>query len=122
MNELIYIGIFFSQLGLKGLGDWWYKKYKKKIINHELSLLIDGTIYLVAGWFLVGFDTGFWLFILAGSRWLFYDLLYNWINNEKWNHYGKSDRFDRFSTKMGKWHLAPKIGLILLGIILIIVL
>jgi len=122
MNELIYIGVFILLLIFKLWWDYRAKNVKKRIINHELSALIDGTIYLVSGWFLLGWSVGGWLILVVGLRWLLFDIIFNMLNGWRWDHYGRSSGVDRFLIKMGKFHLAPKIGLILLGIILIILL
>ena len=119
---LIYILIVNFQLGLKAFGDWWYKKYKKKIINHGLSSAIDVLIYCGSSLWLFGNNIVFavGMIVLAiGYRWNMYDQVYNYINNHKWNHYGTSDWVDRFQIKMGKYHLTTKFGVIILGIILI---
>lgn len=124
---IIYISIFTAQIGVKAFGDWWYKKHKKKIINHTLSSAIDTSIYLLSAYFL--FCAPSWcslffmfgiVFVSWGSRWIIYDLVYNWINKEKWNHYGESGWLDNNLKKIGKYHLAPKFGLIIIGIILLI--
>lgn len=124
MEALIYIIIFINQLSLKALGDWWYKKRYNKIINHTLSALIDGSIYSVFAYLLFGYHIQLLIGIViatVGARWLFYDLLYNWINHHKWNHYGNSSWQDKQLKKLGKYHLIPKFILIVLGIILILI-
>lgn len=124
---LIYISIFITQIGVKAFGDWWYKKNKKKIINHFLSAVIDGSIYFLSAYFLfcapdwcsIGFMFGIMLTSI-GARWIIYDLVYNCINKHEWDHYGNSSWQDRQLKKLGKWHLIPKLLLIALGLILLI--
>lgn len=103
MNIIIYISIFTFQLGLKAIGDWWYKNKKKKIINHGLSSGIDIAIYIVAGYFFiiapyepvsVLFSIGVLVTTLS-MRWWLYDLIYNIINKEKYNHLGGSAGLDQ---------------------------
>lgn len=128
VNILIYIAIFISQLGIKAFGDWWYKKYEKKIINHGASVIIDGLIYTLAAYFLfcapnqcsVLFMFGI-VWLSGSTRGLLYDLIYNWINNHRWNHYGNSAYWGKIMKKVGKWHMLVKFGLIVIGIILIII-
>lgn len=101
---------------------WWDFRAKKsgRIINHEFSALVDGIIYLVSGWLLFGFlDLAGWFILAVGYRWLTFDLFFNLINKDKWNHYGRSSKLDRFLLKLGKFHLLPKILLIMIGIWLI---
>lgn len=125
---LIYILIVVGQLFIKAFGDWWYKAKKKKIINHVVSVAIDGVIYVLAAYFLfcapdwcsLRFMFGI-IALSAGFRWIFYDLLYNFINNHKWSHYGGSSLVDKFQKKMGKYHMVTKFGLVVLGIILILI-
>lgn len=101
---------------------WWDKRAKDsgRIINHSLSAAIDVFIYTISGWFLFGWDAGGWILSAIGYRWIMFDLLFNLVNNDSWNHYGKSSCTDRFLIKLGKFHLVPKICLILLSAILII--
>ena len=127
VNTLIYISIFILQLGVKAFGDWWYKKYKKKIISHGLSVAIDGLIYTIAAYFL--FCAPIWCSIIfmigivwtsGAMRGILYDLIYNWINEHEWNHYGNSAYWGKLMKKAGKWHMAIKFGLVIIGIIFII--
>lgn len=128
MEILIYIGIFINQLGVKHIGDWFYKKHYGKIINHALSAGIDGSIYFISAYLLfcapdfcsVRFMIGLML-ATVGARWVFYDLLYNWINHHEWDHYGTSAWQDRQLKKLGKYHMIPKFLLIILGLILIFI-
>ena len=102
---------------------WWdyrAKNVKHRIINHEQSAAIDGVIYIVSAWLLIGFPVAAgWVILAVGYRWVMFDIIFNLLNKWKWNHYGKSSRLDRFLGKMGAWHLAPKTALIVLGIVLI---
>ena len=121
----LFIGIFLLQLAVKTTGDWLYKKYKRKVINHGLSVAIDFTVYATLSY--LAFHTISLLavvggvFTLAGGRWILYDLLYNLINKHKWDHYGKSSKLDRFLNKIGKCHMIPKVLLIIVGLLLIII-
>lgn len=101
-NILIYIAIFTFQLCLKALGDWWYKKYKKRIINHGVSSAIDIVIYVISGYFFIVvpfeptsaiFAIGTLIFTLS-LRWWLYDLIYNIVNKEKLNNLGGSAWLD----------------------------
>ena len=128
MNTLIYIAIFIIQLGVKAFGDWWYKKYQKKIINHKLSSGIDIFIYIIAGYFFIIVPQGWTtvpfaigvLIVTLSARWILYDLLYNLINKHKWDHYGDSSLIDKLMKKLGKWHIVVKLIMLGIGINLIV--
>ena len=114
MNPVqIYIAIFLGQLIVKGIGDWWYKNKKKKIIPHGVSVAIDGLIYLLAAYFLfcapewcsVWFMVGV-MFTSGAARWILYDLIYNIVNKEKLNHLGGSSGLDG----MLKWFIKKGIS------------
>jgi len=101
---------------------WWDKRAKDKgrVINHSLSAAIDVFIYVVSAWFCVGWDAGGWIVLAIGYRWLMFDIIFNVINEWEWNHYGSTSRLDRWLTRLNGWHLAPKIILIIFGVLLII--
>lgn len=101
---------------------WWDKRAKDsgRIINHSLSAAIDGLLYTLSAWFLFGWDSGGWIVLAIGYRWLLFDISFNLVNGWKWNHYGLSSKLDKFLHSLGKFHLLPKIFIIALGIILII--
>ncbi len=119
---ILFISIVNILLAFKLAWDWYANNKKKRIINHFRSALIDGFLYLIAAY--LSFDTliliSGWVILAIGFRWLMFDFLFNIINNDKWNHYGKSAKLDVWLTKLGKWHLTPKFGIIITGIILII--
>ena len=119
MEILIYILIVNALLAFKL---WWDKRAKTKgrIINHSLSAAIDGLIYSVSAWFCFGWDAGGWIVVAIAYRWILFDLIFNAINEWEWNHYGSSSRLDRWLTRLDKWHLAPKIILLIFGIIIIL--
>ena len=97
---LIYIAIFIILLLFKG---WWDHRAKKKgrIISHSRSSIIDGVLYLVSAYFLFCAPVWCSVWFMVGvmwasfaARWLLYDLLYNVINKEKYNHLGGSAGLD----------------------------
>jgi hypothetical protein len=101
---------------------YWDKRAKNKgrIINHPLSAAIDGLIYIISAWFLFGWDAGGWIVLAIALRWILFDILFNVINDWEWNHYGSSSRLDRWLTRLDVWHLAPKVILLIFGIVIII--
>ena len=100
---------------------WWDSRAKSngRIINHELSAGIDITIYVVSGVLLFGWDAGGFVLFALSYRWLMFDLLFNHFNGWDWDYYGNSSVFDRFLQTLGKWHLVPKILILLFSILLI---
>ena len=106
---------------LLGFKLWWDKRAKDsgRIINHLLSAAIDGCFYVFLAWYCTGWDAGGWIIIAIGYRWIMFDLLFNILNKDPWNHYGNSSWLDKQLKRCGKWHLVPKILLILIGIIII---
>ena len=119
MDILAYILIVNLLLAFKL---WWDKRAKDsgRIINHGLSAAIDGLLYTLSAWFLFGWDAGGWIVLAIGYRWLSFDILFNIINGWKWDHYGTSSKLDKFLLSIGKFHLLPKMLLIILGILIII--
>jgi hypothetical protein len=119
MAVLIYILVFSLALGFKL---FWDKRAKDsgRIINHSLSAAIDVVIYTLTAFICFGWDAGGWIVAALGLRWLLFDILFNLINGWAWGNYGTSSDLDKFLTKLGKWHLVPKIVLIILGVILIL--
>ena len=119
MEVLIYLSIFTILLGFKLWWDWRAKS-RGRIINHFRSALIDGLIYGISGYLLFGWRFIGWFVLVIGIRWLLFDFFFNLINGWEWNHYGSSSKLDKFLLNFGDFHLLPKFGLILIGIILII--
>ena len=126
MAIIIYIAIFIILLLFKG---WWDHRAKKKgrIINHGRSAIIDGALYVVAAYFLFCAPVWCGVWFMVGIvwtsfafRWLLYDLLYNKINGEKWNHYGGSALLDKFMIWTGSYHLIVKLIILGIGINLIV--
>ena len=112
--------VFITLLGIKLFWDTYNRKVRKRVINHGVSSLIDGSIYAVTiyfyictegctEWYFLG-----WLILTASLRWLLFDLLFAKVNYDKWVYYGKSAWLDVQLTKLGKWHFVPK--LIMIGI------
>jgi len=120
MEILIYLSIFTALLGFKLWWDWRAKNKKKRIINHFRSAAIDAFIYGISGYLLFGWQFYGWLVLSLGLRWLLFDLFFNIINDWEWNHYGSSSKLDKFLLNFGDFHLLPKFGIILIGIILIL--
>ena len=60
-----------------------------------------------------------WIVSAAAFRWIAFDILFNIIQGWEWTHYGKSAWLDKQLTKLGRWHLVPKIILLLTGISMI---
>ena len=97
--------------------DYYAKNVQKRIINHQRSAIIDGAIYTACILYF-GLDYG-WFFIALSFRWILFDLLFNLLNKDKWNHYGTSSVLDKFLSKTGKWHLVIKLIPAIVGIILL---
>jgi hypothetical protein len=128
MNVAIYIAMVIVLLSFKLVYDFRAKNTDKRIINHLRSALIDGFMYIGASFILLLWGEGFthkvvigFIILSVGFRWLFFDILFNLLNKDKWNHYGKSSKLDRFLTKLGKFHLIPKLLIIIAGLILILI-
>ena len=120
MEILIYTLIVNALLGFKLWWDWRTKNIKKRIINHSLSAAIYGLLYTISAWFLFGWDSGGWIVLAIGYRWLLFDFFFNLINDWEWNHYGSSSKLDKFLLNLGDFHLVPKLVTLFIGIILII--
>lgn len=141
---LIYFAIVNLLLVIKLGWDWYSKNKKKRIINHGRSVVADGVVYVLSSYFL--FCAPDWcslffmfgvLFISAGYRWVFFDIIFNLINGDKWDHYGNSSKFDLFMIKLrdgwsikilkkqvtirlGKWVILAKAIPIIIGTILVL--
>ena len=120
MGVLIYLSIFSILLCFKLWWDWRAKTKQKRIINHFRSALIDGLIYGITGYLLFKWEFYGWFVLVIGLRWLLFDFFFNLINDWEWNHYGSSSKLDKFLLNLGDFHLLPKIGIIITGILLII--
>ena len=107
-------------LVFKVIWDYQAKNKEHRIVNHGKSAVIDGVIYVFAAWILHGWDHIVPLTLIAvGYRWVVFDIVFNLVNKDAWNHYGKSALLDRFLTKTGKFHLLIKLIPIILGIVLL---
>ena len=119
--------VFITLLGIKLFWDTYNRKVRKRVINHGVSSLIDGSIYAITIYFFIctGGCTEWyflgWLILTASLRWLLFDLLFAKVNYGKWIYYGKSAWLDIQLTKLGKWHFVPKLIILIIGIILIII-
>jgi len=120
MEVLIYLSIFSILLAFKLWWDWRAKTKKKRIINHFRSALIDGLVYGISGYLLFEWRFIGWFVLVIGLRWILFDFFFNLINGWEWNHYGSSSKLDKFLINLGDFHLLPKIGIIITGILLII--
>ena len=119
METVIFFSIFIVLLAFKLWWDWRAKS-KGRIINHFRSATIDTFIYGISSYILFCWQFYGWFVLSLGLRWLLFDLFFNIINNWEWNHYGSSSKLDKFLINLGDFHLLPKIGIIISGIILII--
>lgn len=119
MEIIYYIIIVNILLAFKLWWDYRAKNVQHRVINHELSALIDGFIYLISGFLLFGFNIGAIFLITLSYRWIFYDLGYNLLNKEEWNHYGESSKLDIFLKKTGRWHIVIKLIPAIIGIIIL---
>lgn len=105
-------------LVIEAIYDWYSRVYLKKVASHSVSFIIDAIIHVVAAYTLFENPIG-WIVLSAGYHWLVFDILFNKINGWKWNNYGTSSWMDRQLSKLGKFHLLPKLLFIILGIVLI---
>ena len=124
---MIYFLIVNLLLGFKL---WWDYRSKKRgrIINHARSVLIDGSFYATTAFFLYCYPDwcSFWLLFgivlsSAGYRWIVFDILFNKLNKDPWDHYGLSSWLDQKLYILGKYHLIPKVIVLVTGLILIYV-
>lgn len=127
IGTIVYFGIVNLVLTFKL---WWDYKQKNKgiIINHKMSALRDGAIYVVTSYFIYCFPSfcSFWFLFgivltSAGYRWIVFDLVFNHLNGWKWDHYGLSSWLDQKMYILGKYHLIPKVLVIVIGLILVYV-
>ena len=117
-----YILIVNSLLAFKLAYDYHAKNVEHRIINHTISIIVFGIIMLVAAWFLLGFEAGKWIVLTMGYWWLMFDLLFNLINKDKYNHIGGSagtDKMLKWIESKGISQYVPKLLLIGIGILLL---
>ena len=113
-----FILIISALLAFKLAWDYHAKNAEKRVINHAISAVIDTALYCIAIYFL-GLSWWYLLFAFA-FRWIFFDLFFNLLNKDKWNHYGDSSKIDILMKKTGKFHIVIKLLLLLLSIWLIL--
>jgi len=105
---------------------FWDKRAKDsgRIINHTQSAAIDGVIYALSIFFLSGVDyieMGILFVLLCDMRWILFDIGFNMINGDKWNHTGNSSGLDVFLDKIdGAKDNVAKYGIFLKAIPIII--
>ena len=109
--------IFVILLAFKLYWDYVAKNEKKRVINHALSAFLDSLVYLAAI-YVLQLSLG-WLIVLWGCRWLFFDLFFNLLNGDAWDHYGSTSKLDIFMTKQGNFHILIKLAVIFLGLIIV---
>ena len=121
---MAFILIVVILLGIKLAWDWKAKNQEKRIINHARSAMVDGGIYVLSSWILFLPNA----YLIAGAvilalsfRWIAFDILFNLLNKDKWDHYGTSSVLDRFMTKAGKYHLLIKAIPVVVGIVLCLI-
>ena len=112
-----FLLIISALLSFKLAWDYYAKNAKKRVINHRISALIDTALYCIAIYFLG--ISWFYLLFAFTFRWMFFDLFFNLLNKDKWNHYGESSNIDILMKKTGKFHIVIKLLLLLLSIWLI---
>lgn len=121
---MVYTLIVNGLLAFKLIWDYQAKNKEHRVINHGRSALIDVAIYIISG-YLIYKDfriVGAILLISLGYRWIMFDIIFNLLNKDKWNHYGESSLLDKILKKTGKFHLVIKALPIILGLILIYIL
>jgi hypothetical protein len=118
MEGIVFYGTVLALLVFKLWWDWKAKNIDKRIINHFRSALIDVGVYCFVSFGLFGLDFWKWVLLACSIRWIAFDTIFNLINGDKWDHYGKSSTIDRFMTKLGKFHLVLKLTLLIAGITL----
>jgi len=94
LAEVYYFLILNGLLGFKLWNDKRLHDDPDKRVNHKLSAAFDGLAYVISGWFLVGWDVGFFILFSLAYRWTFFDLLFNLINKWPWNYCGETSKLD----------------------------
>lgn len=115
--------IFLAQIVFKL---FWDKRAKDsgRIINHTQSAIIDGLIYVASIYFLT--DLGIVDMILMFAltcvlRWTIFDIGFNLINGDKWNHAGNSAKLDLFLDKIdGEKDNISKYGIVIKAVLICI--
>jgi len=114
---MAFILIVVILLGIKLAWDWKAKNQEKRIINHARSAMVDGGIYVLSSWILFLPDA----YLIAGAvilalgfRWIAFDILFNLLNKDKWDHCGDSSFLDRWSDYLDGDSLNNRCNLYLL--------
>jgi len=120
---IIHLLIFSGLLTFKL---WWDKRAKDsgRVINHTRSGIIDFLGYAISIYFFCGLGIFGMISVLALTldlRWILFDIGFNLLNNDKWNHTGNSSFLDVFLDKIdGARDNLSKYGIIIKGILLCI--
>jgi len=119
-KEMIFhFAIFLAQLSFKV---FWDKRAKDsgRIINHFRSALLDIAGYCTSIFVFIREDyIGMisLLFLTCMMRWTLFDICFNIVNKDKWNHTGNSSVLDVFLDKIdGLKDNVSKYGIVIKGI------
>ena len=113
-----YIAIVLILLAIKLKVDKNLNDDPDKKVNHLLSASIDGSVYVIAGALMFGWDFWKWTLLALSIRWILFDLLFNYINGWPLFYYGNTSIIDRGMTKLGPFHFLPKLVLLTISIYL----
>ena len=113
-----FVLIVNALLAFKLIWDYQATEKEGRVINHARSAIVDGFIYFVSAYFLMDNFLA-WVIIAVGYRWVMFDLLFNLIRGKAWDYYGTIAFTDKLLKKLGKFHLLPKVTLIVIGVYLL---
>lgn len=123
MSIAVFIIVINLIIASKVWLDWRAKNKEHRIINHTVSSVISGSLYILASIIILGVWGKFHWSVLIGSvilavswRWIIFDLVFAKLNWGVWDKHGTSSRVDVFLTKLGKYHYLIKLVPIAIGI------
>lgn len=127
MEVWYYIITISSLLAFKVGWDLYSRFIRKRTINHNQSVVIDGILYTASAvWFLmIRGDYQWWDIIgfvmLAGAaRWVIFDPVFSLLSGTGFHHHGKSANLDKWLLQVGKGHFFVKLIPVALGLLLIL--
>lgn len=94
---LIFIGFIYS-LVFKLIWDYTAKNYYNRVINHARGALGDIILYTVLG--ISAYPRDWWIILgvvitLLSLRWIFFDPIFNYLNDNAWDYCGENSTMDR---------------------------
>lgn len=99
---------------------------EKNVINHTLSVLLDSLAYFIILVSMYGFEdimqfNVILMFLYAYFfRWFFFDLLYNFYTNKKYNYLGQTSKLDKMMKPVRNWLLFIKLFFLLFIFLLLL--